>query len=68
MKVRGDYLASCAIYRWEKIVPVLKTSDGYKVVLDGTKNSKENYYLNWLNFAEKTLIKSLRGKPKEGAL
>ena len=67
-KARGDYLASCAIYRWEKVLPVLKTADGYKIVLEGTKNAKENYYLIWLNFAEKKLIKSLRGTPKEGAL
>ena len=68
VNVKGDYLASCAVYRWEKNIPVIKTASGYKLVLEGTKREKENYYLTWLNFAEKKLIKSLRGTPEEGKL
>jgi hypothetical protein len=62
VKAWGDFLSSCAIYRWEKELPVINTGNGYKIILDGTKMSKENYYLTWLNFSEKKLIKYLKSK------
>ncbi len=66
VKTRGDFLASCAVYRWEKDLLVIKTGEEYKIILDGTKNAKENYYLTWLNFSEKKLIKYLKSKDSVG--
>jgi len=66
VKVWGDFLASCAVYRWEKELPVIKTGNGYKLILEGTKNVKENYYLTWINFSEKKLIRYLKIKDSGG--
>lgn len=66
VKAQGDFLASCAIYRWEKELPVIKTDIGYRIILDGTKRTKENYYLTWLNFSEKKLIRYLKNTAPGG--
>lgn len=66
VKAWGDFLSSCAIYRWEKELTVIKTDTGYRIILDGTKKSKENYYLTWLNFSEKKLIKYLKSRDAGG--
>ena len=66
VRASGDFLSSCAIYRWEKDLLVIKTETGYRIILDGTKESKESYYLTWLNFSEKKLIKYLKSKDAGG--
>lgn len=62
VRATGDFLASCAVYRWKKDLFVLETEAGYKVLLEGIKASRELIHMNWLNFSEKQLIRELRSQ------
>jgi hypothetical protein len=58
VKIRGHMLGACTIFSWEKDVTVIESGGKYKVLLDGTKQSKNYFYQSW--FSARNKISDLR--------
>jgi len=59
VRVTGHMLGACTIFSWERLVPVVYTREGYKVLLPGTKQARQFYYQDWFTNINKLF--DLRG-------
>lgn len=59
VRVKGNILGACTIFRWEKELIVLGLGKGYKVLLSGTKNKNSYFYQSWFSNIER--VGDLRG-------
>ena len=48
VRVTGHILGACTIFSWERLVPVVDSAEGYKVLLPGTKRERQFYYQEWI--------------------
>ncbi len=55
----GNLVGACTVYHWDRLLPVVRTDTGYKVLLPGTKAAKALFYQSW--FANVRQIGALRG-------
>ena len=53
VKVKGHMLGACTIFSWEKTVTVIESEDGFKVLLEGTKQPKFYFYQSWFSALNK---------------
>ena len=59
VRVSGQLLGACSIFKWEKDLIVLDIDGDYKVLLGGTKNKNSFFYQSW--FLNIKRIGDLRG-------
>jgi hypothetical protein len=57
MEVTGRLLGTCSLYKFDKMIPVLKVGDEYRVYLSGTKGRDSLFYQSW--FSNLTIAGSL---------
>jgi len=59
VRVSGQLLGACSIFKWEKDLVVLDIDGTYKLLLSGTKRKKTFFYQSWFSNIEH--IGDLRG-------
>ena len=59
VRVSGQLLGACSIFKWEKDLLVLDIDGDYKVLLGGTKRKNSFFYQSW--FSNISRIGDLRG-------
>lgn len=52
VEVTGRLLGTCSLYRFNKMIHVLKVGDGYRVYLSGTKGRDSLFYQSWFSNLE----------------
>ena len=58
VRAEGTLLGACTIFHWEKVLPVAREREGWRVLLPGTKQANSLFYQEW--FANVRKVGTLR--------